>query len=56
VVLDSNFYHGLKRASRAHLDAAVGGAFFSLQVPTCRMDIPGPTTQVGARTDYSVGP
>jgi hypothetical protein len=22
----------------------------------CRMDIPGPTTQVGTRTDYSVGP
>jgi hypothetical protein len=22
----------------------------------CRMDLPGPTTSVGARTDYSVGP
>jgi hypothetical protein len=22
----------------------------------CRMDLPGPTTLVGARTDYSVGP
>jgi hypothetical protein len=22
----------------------------------CRMDIPGPTTSVGTRTDYSVGP
>jgi hypothetical protein len=22
----------------------------------CRMDLPGPTTLVGTRTDYSVGP
>jgi hypothetical protein len=22
----------------------------------CRMDLPGPTTSVGSRTDYSVGP
>jgi hypothetical protein len=22
----------------------------------CRMDLPGPTTSVGIRTDYSVGP
>jgi hypothetical protein len=26
------FYHGLKRTTREHLDAATGGAFFSLQV------------------------
>jgi hypothetical protein len=25
-------------------------------VPLCRVDIPGPTTPVGTRTDYSVGP
>jgi hypothetical protein len=24
--------------------------------PHCRMDLPGPTTSVGTRTDYSVGP
>jgi hypothetical protein len=24
--------------------------------PACRMDLPGPTTSVGTRTDYSVGP
>jgi hypothetical protein len=24
--------------------------------PGCRMDLPGPTTSVGTRTDYSVGP
>jgi hypothetical protein len=24
--------------------------------PCCRMDLPGPTTSVGTRTDYSVGP
>jgi hypothetical protein len=23
---------------------------------TCRMGLPGPTTSVGTRTDYSVGP
>jgi hypothetical protein len=27
--------------------------FFSF---SCRMDLPGPTTSVGTRTDYSVGP
>jgi hypothetical protein len=25
-------------------------------LPDCRMDLPGPTTSVGTRTDYSVGP
>jgi hypothetical protein len=30
------FYHGLKRMTREHLDAAVGGAFFSLQVPVAK--------------------
>jgi hypothetical protein len=27
-----------------------------LRPTTCRMDLPGPTTSVGTRTDYSVGP
>jgi hypothetical protein len=26
------------------------------QEPPCRMDLPGPITSVGTRTDYSVGP
>jgi hypothetical protein len=34
--LIQTFYHGLKRTSREHLDAAVGGAFFSLQVPATK--------------------
>jgi hypothetical protein len=34
--LIQTFYHRLKRASREHLDAAVGGAFFSLQVPAAK--------------------
>jgi hypothetical protein len=34
--LIQTFYHGLKRASRENLDAAAGGAFFSLQVPTAK--------------------
>jgi hypothetical protein len=41
-----------------------GGGFFpscvwvwgSLTRWVCRMDLPGPTTSVGTRTDYSVGP
>jgi hypothetical protein len=27
-----------------------------LHSDVCRMDLPGPTTSVGTRTDYSVGP
>jgi hypothetical protein len=27
-----------------------------MAVPHCRMGLPGPTTSVGTRTDYSVGP
>jgi hypothetical protein len=27
-----------------------------IKIPTCRMDLPGPTTSVGTRTDNSVGP
>jgi uncharacterized coiled-coil protein SlyX len=34
--LIQTFYHRLKRTSREHLDAAAGGAFFSLQVPTAK--------------------
>jgi 3-oxoacyl-[acyl-carrier-protein] synthase III len=34
--LIQTFYHELKRTSQEHLDAAAGGAFFSLQVPTAK--------------------
>jgi hypothetical protein len=34
--LIQTFYHGLKRPSREHLDAATGGAFFSLHVPAAK--------------------
>jgi hypothetical protein len=34
--LIQTFYHGLKRTTREHLDAAAGGAFFSLQVPAAK--------------------
>jgi hypothetical protein len=34
--LIQTFYHGLKRTSRSHLDAAAGGVFFSLQVPATK--------------------
>jgi hypothetical protein len=34
--LIQTFYHGLKRTSREHLDAAAGGAIFSLQAPTAK--------------------
>jgi hypothetical protein len=36
VILNSNLLHGLKRTIREHLDAAAGGTFFSLQVPTAK--------------------
>jgi hypothetical protein len=29
---------------------------YPMPVADCRMDLPGPTTSVGTRTDYSVGP
>jgi hypothetical protein len=34
--LIQTFYHGLKRTSYEHLDAAAEGAFFSLQVPAAK--------------------
>jgi hypothetical protein len=34
--LIQTFYHGLKHTSHEHLDAATGGAFFSLQVPAAK--------------------
>jgi hypothetical protein len=34
--LIQTFYHGLKFTDREHLDAAAGGAFFSLKVPTAK--------------------
>jgi hypothetical protein len=34
--LIQTFCHELKRASREHLDAAAGGAFFLLQVPSAK--------------------
>jgi hypothetical protein len=42
-----------------HLDQGVGSSGaegFVLACLCCRMDLPGPTTLVGTRTDYSVGP
>jgi hypothetical protein len=35
---------------------ALPRADFCLAQGYCRMDFPGPTTSVGTRTDYSVGP
>jgi hypothetical protein len=29
---------------------------FAMSSYSCRMDLPGPTTSVGTKTDYSVGP
>jgi hypothetical protein len=44
---------GERSAHSATRDAESAGA---CTVPICRMDHPGPTTSVGTRTDYSVGP
>jgi hypothetical protein len=38
-----------------HLQAA-GVPHIKNLVTVCRMDLPGPATSVGTRTDYSVGP
>jgi hypothetical protein len=34
--LIQTFYHGIKSTARENLDAAAGGAFFSLQLPTTK--------------------
>jgi hypothetical protein len=33
-----------------------GGLYEAEEKGYCRMDLPGPTTSMGIRTDYSVGP
>jgi hypothetical protein len=38
------------------LDVLGAVVFPCLPEGNCRMDLPGPTTLVGTRTDYSVGP
>jgi hypothetical protein len=44
---------GLPHSSRTVSGMAAQGG---LAEQRCRMDLPGPTTSVGTRTDYSVGP
>jgi hypothetical protein len=49
----SNFFKGLLGYYGVeYLNLNPNGVFHS----ACRMDLPGPTTSVGTRTDYSVGP
>ncbi len=51
--------HGPSAQLGSHGKAALegSGAVSSAHPrPECRMDLPGPTTSVGTRTDYSVGP
>jgi hypothetical protein len=38
------------------LELGPNGGHLGLPLRCCRMDLPGPTTSVGTRTDYSVGP
>jgi hypothetical protein len=45
--LIQTFYHGIKRTSCEHLDAAAGGAFFSLQVPAAQKLIEKMVTNQG---------
>jgi hypothetical protein len=44
----------VKRAACRHFFFDDGGS--DSDVGSCRMDLPGPTTSVGTKTDYSVGP
>jgi hypothetical protein len=39
-----------------HHEAAKDHPVDQIMGDICRMDLPGPTTSVGTRTDYSVGP
>jgi hypothetical protein len=43
-----------------HIYISQSGRHWSMtkkkSIDTCRMDLPGPTTSVGTRIDYSVGP
>jgi hypothetical protein len=67
IPLHQHFLYGLGNASRAHVEAfaarragkEIASDYSSDSNPAsgyCRMDLPGPTTSVGTRTDYSVGP
>jgi hypothetical protein len=61
----SNYYVTIKAAGgsfkhmAAYFPLVMGNApsLWLNNLPVgCRMDLPGPTTSVGTRTDYSVGP
>jgi hypothetical protein len=50
--LIQTFYHGLKHTTCEHLDAAAGGAFFSLQVPAAKELIEKMVTNQGWDGDH----
>jgi hypothetical protein len=45
-----------KRVLGTMRETKVTNTELNCQAANCRMDLPGPTTSVGTRTDYSVGP
>jgi hypothetical protein len=45
----------LRSLSQTAFRSPRGSRLVGRQCPGCRMDVPGPTTSVGTRTDYSVG-
>jgi hypothetical protein len=56
VIKSSNMHTTLpKRYNIQYLEASSGNEWYA-SICICRMDLPGPTTSVGTKTDYSVGP
>jgi hypothetical protein len=51
---ESEVSHEASILDHAKLMRAIDGVLSGLGV--CRMDLSGPTTSVGTKTDYSVGP
>jgi ribonuclease HI len=60
--LENKFYglefHHVVRDNNVAADvlSKLGSTHAQVPADVCRMDLPGPTTSVGTRTDYSVGP
>jgi hypothetical protein len=60
ILISRRFCKKKKKRPHAHLRETPSTArppppLVLILVPSCRMDLPGPTTSVGTRTNYSVG-
>jgi hypothetical protein len=59
--LEKGFFQAQEEVPGWSNEEKLEGSLVKLELLTeerlvCRMDLPGPTTSVGTRTDYSVGP